>query len=138
MTVKRVNKTKEEVAHDMKVMAMAKEKIALVRRIYPFIKDNKSIYDAQTALYALAGYIKFELQQKERAFTIDDLALDMSKEKENEIKDTILKLMEEFKGEKGFSIAAILSEVGDSLQKYGAIKYLENPMSIIEEKDFVA
>ena len=138
MTVKRVNKTKEEVAHDMKVMAMAKEKIALVRRIYPFIKDNKSIYDAQTSLYALAGYIKFELQQKERAFTIDDLALDMSNEKESEIKDTILKLMEEFKGEKGFSTAAILSEVGDSLQKYGAIKYLENPMSIIEEKDFVA
>ena len=138
MTPKRVNKTKDEVARDMKIIASAKEKIELVRRIYPFIKDNKSMYDAQTALYALAGYIKFQLQQKEREYSIEDLALDLSKEQDGEIKDTMMKLMEEFKGEKGFSTAAILSEVGDSLQKYGAVKYMENPMSIIKETDFVA
>lgn len=136
MTPKRVNKTKEEIAHDMKVMQVAKEKIALVRKIFPLLKGQKTIYDAQTVLYGLAGYIKGELQKREREATVVDLNLDFSKEKE--FLDILTVLHEEFKGEKAWAFASLLNEFADSFQKYGAIKYLENPMDVIKEEDIIA
>lgn len=136
MTAKRVNKSKEEIAHDMKIIASAKEKIALVKRIFPLVKGQKTIYEAQTVLYGLYGYIKGELQKRERAATVEELALDFSKEKD--YLDVITTLHDEFKGEKAWAFANLLNEFADSFQKYGAMKYLENPMDVLKEEDIIA
>lgn len=137
-TQKRVNKTKEEIAYDMKVQQVAKEKVALVKRIYPHLKNQKSIYDAQTVLYGLAGYIKAELQKRERQPLIKDLALDFSKEKEGIMTDMLLALHNDFSEEKAWSFAALLNEFGDSLQKYGAHKYMQQGMDAITEEEIIA
>lgn len=136
---KRVNKTKEEIAYDMKVQQVAKEKIALVRRIYPLVKDQKSIYDIQTALYGLAGYIKAELQKREREILLSDLNLDFSNEpKDNEITKAILAVYADLSGEKAWMLEKLLSEFGDSLQKYGAHKYMQQTPDAITESEIIA
>lgn len=134
---KRVNKTKEEIAYDMKVQEVAKQKVALVKKIYPHLKSQKSIYDAQTALYGLSGYIKAELQKRERAYLVSDLNVDLSKEEKGVITDAVISLHEEFKGEKAWAFAALLNEFGDSLQKYGAHKYMQQGMDAITESEII-
>lgn len=138
MTIKRVNKTKDEISNDILLQQKTSEKIALVRKIFPLLKEQDSIYDAQTVLYGFSGYIKGEIQKRERAFDIKALEIDLSKEKEGKIKDGVAKLLEEFKDEKAWAFSSLLNEFADSFQKYAAIEYLKNPMDIIKEDDLIA
>lgn len=139
MTPKRVNKTKDQIAYEMKVQQVAKEKIALVKRIYPLLKSQKSIYDAQTVLYGLAGYIKAEIQKKEREIILSDLTIDFSSEPvDSEITKAILALHADLQGEKASILEKLLSEFGDSIQKYGSHKYMQQGMDAITESEIIA
>ena len=135
---KRVNKSKEDLkvqmAHTQKVEAQKK----LARLIFPVIASMKTIYDAQTVVNALAGFIKADQAAQVAAMKVKDLTIDLSKEKASEIKAAILALREVFFYENASDAAALLERFGNGLGQFSANAYMKNPMSDIKMEDFIA
>lgn len=110
----------------------------LARIIFPLIESQKTIYDAQTAVNALAGYIKLEIAKKAALTTIKDLPIDFSKEEDSPIKESMTAILPALQSENADKTSALLEKIGSSLAQFAAGKYMENPMSIIHVDDFIA
>jgi hypothetical protein len=137
-TPKRINKTKEEIAMEMaKKQVVAQEKI-LAKKMFELISNVDTIYDAQTVVNALSGYIKYEVQVRNSALTVNDLLIDLSKEKPSKINDAMSALKTEFQNEKALDLANLLERFGKTLAQYGANEFLKNPMDTIKVDDIVA
>ena len=137
-TPKRANKNKQEIAAEMNMKEVVKKERELAGIIFDAIKDQDSIYDAQTAVNALAGYIKYELNMKQHSLVLNDLLVDLKNEKDSKVKTAIERLKSELQGEKALDTAELLERFGKNLVLFGADKYMKNPMSIIKLEDFVA
>lgn len=136
---KRVNKSKEEIAEHIASQARVERMKALVRLMWPFIEDQKSIYDAQTVVSAAGGFIKESLQVKTKGITVADLELDLSvKEADNAVHTAAVKIIELLKTEPAESTAALLDRFGQTLGSFSSKKYLQNPMSAITLEEFMA
>lgn len=134
---KRVNKTKQEIAKEMAHRAKIEKDKALVRRIFPLLQ-TETIYDAQTALGAVAGYIKFDLAKKEGMLKVNDLLLDLSKEPESAITETMNAIKVELQDENARDVASLLERISNSFAQYGAAQYLKNPMKDLNVDEIVA
>lgn len=135
---KRVNKSKEELAKQMKYLQELEHQKKLARAMFPILESQKTIYDAQTVVNALAGFIKADMEDKIAELKVSDLEINLKKEEDGSIKTAILKLRELFNKESADDAAKLLERFGAGLGQYGAKKYLENPMSEIKMEDFVA
>ena len=139
MATKRVPKTKEElraqVAHIQKVEHQKK----LARSIYTLIKNQKTVYDAQTVLNASAGYIENEFAKKSSEIKVSELLVDVSKDKGDKVLVNAVQNIISFLGEESadFSVA-LLNRFANSLGDISAKKYMENPMKKITVQDIVA
>lgn len=134
----RVNKSKEEIAAQLAHKQKVDRQRVLARLIFPFIQDQKTIYDAQTVVNALAGYLKQDFETKTRAIVVKDLTVDLSKEEESPIKTAVLNLQGLLQAESADSAIEILQLVGNGLSQFASKKYMENPMNIIPVDEFVA
>ncbi len=134
---KRVNKTKDEIAKEMAHKANVEKQKALARRMFPLL-EVESIYDGQTALNALSGYIKFEMAVRESKLKINDLLLDLKKEPDTQITKVMEALKAEFQDEPAKELSDLMERMAKTLESFIARKYINNPMSEIKLEDIVA
>lgn len=137
MATKRVNKTKDEIAKEMAHKAKVEKQKALARRMFPLL-EVETIYDGQTALNALSGYIKFEMAVRESKLKINDLLLDLKKEPDTQITKVMEALKAEFQDEPAKELSELMERMANTLQSFIARKYVNNPMSEIKMEDIVA
>ena len=95
MTPKRTNKTKVEIKKGMKVSAVVQHQMDIARKIFPLLENNKTIYDAQTAVNAAAGYIKLELNKKAEVIKVSTLLEGLTETLKAEKKSEMKKSMED-------------------------------------------
>jgi len=140
MTVqkKRVNKSKEEIATEMKHKAVVSQQKELVKKIFAAIANQDTVFDGQTVLQALSGFIKYELSQKEATLKINDLLIDLSKQPKGKITKAIAELKVELQNENAKDTAQLLERFGNTLGQYSAATFMKNKMSKIKIEDILA
>jgi hypothetical protein len=138
MPKKRVNKTKDEIAEDIRHTQYVEKQKRLARLIFPVIEDMETVYDAQTVLNAVAGFIKYDLVVKEEAFKVHQVAFDTSKIDDGEVKTRILKLIDLLQVEGAKDVADLLEFMGSKLPQHLAHSHIKGPMSQIKSDEFIA
>ena len=137
MAPKRVNKTKPEILDEMAKRAKIENFKDMGRRLFPILKTD-SIYDAQTALDAVAGYVKMELAIKEAKLKINDIPLDFSKEPKGKVTDVMNAIKVEVQNENAKDVAEFLELFSRTFSSYAMKVFLEKPMSEVKVDDIVA
>ena len=136
--IKRIPKSKEELKAQMAHMQKIERSKKLARLIFPVVASMKTIYDAQTVVMALSGFIKAGLAEKMTAFTVNDVGVDLSKEKKSDVKAAVFALVTLLEDENADEMTALLERFGRGLGEFASKKYMENPMSVIKMEDFIA
>lgn len=134
----RANKSKEEIAQDMVKKQIVLKERELAKIMFQILEGQETIYDAQTVVNALAGYIKYEIQVKNSQFKVNDLLIDLSKEKKNKITEAMESLKAEFQNEPALDLANLLERFGKQLAMYGASEFLKKPMTELSAEDLIA
>ncbi len=122
------------MAHNAKI-ERSKE---LAHLIFPLIEDMETVYDAQTVLTSVAGFIQYDLVQKEAALKVHDIKFDYSHEPDSEVKKRVLKLVDLLQTEDAKSTSTLLQTISDKLGQHLAAVHLKGPMSQIKAEDFIA
>lgn len=135
---KRINKTKDEIAKEMAHKQMIEQQKALARTIFKCIEGQDSIYDAQTVVNALSGFIKYELSVKEASLKLNDLLIDLSNEPKTKITEAMEALKVELQDKNAKELASLLERFGQTLAHYGSAQYMKNPMSTMKVEDIVS
>ena len=133
----RINKSKEQIKAEMLLKAEISHEKQLATMIFPELQKQETVYDAQTLLHGLSGYIHHELENRTNKVLVGDLPVDVSKEKEGAIRDSFKTILEMLKEEKADNVVKLLKRYGDMLGYYGSVQFLKNPMSIIKEEDLI-
>lgn len=110
----------------------------LVKLFWPFLQEEMTIYDAQTAVNAISGYFNYEIQVRLAALKVEDIAIDLKNEKDGPIKDAMTHILEVFKGQNAKSSADLLERFGKTLGMFSAHTYMKQPMSTLKVEDIVA
>ena len=134
---KRVNKTKDELKAELLLQQELNREEFLSRPIFAVLKKQETIYDAQTLLHALSGYIFQQVEKRTSEIKVGDLPIDTSKEKEGPIKEGFAEILEILKDEKAETISKFLKRYGDMLGYYGAKEFLKKPMTELTEEDII-
>ena len=135
----RQNKSKDEIAANMAHTQKIERTKVLVRLMFPFIEEQKSIYDAQTVCAAAAGYIKQELNLKTTNIIVKDLLIDLSNDKGDKVlKDAVENLINLFQTEKADDAIQVLDRVARGLGEFSSAAYMKNPMKVIKIDEFIA
>ena len=133
----RKNKSKTEITEDMKRTQKVAHMKEVVSKVFPLLKVP-TIYDAQTTLNAVSGFIKADLEEKLEAIKLNTVEINLSKETDSEIKTAMLAIIEEFKDEPAQELSATLERLGRAFGEFGSIKFLKNPMDDIKLEDILA
>lgn len=134
----RVNKKKEELVADIEKTQRIERMKVLARLIWPFLEPQETIYDAQTVVNAVAGFLKVELNKKIDLIIVKDLPVDLSKEEDGDIKTSMEHLFQLLQTEKAEDTIALLEKMGNSFGQYAASEYLKNPISVMNRDEFIA
>lgn len=134
----RVNKPKEQLISEAKHVEKVNREKTLVKMMFPHVATQKTIYDAQTALSALSGFIKFGTDTVLGKLTVKDLKIDLSKEESSEVKTAILNIMGLIELENAKEMAGLLERFGNTLAQYSANQFMKKPMSDITIDDIVS
>ena len=132
------SKTKQELANEAKRIAYVNKQKYLARKIFPLIQSQKTVYDAQTALMAVGGYVKTALVQKMLETKVSDLKIELANEKQKEIKKAMDEILAAVQGDEAEDVEKILMMMGDRLAQFGANKFLKQPMSEVSADEFIA
>lgn len=135
-------KGQDQQKSNLKALLNQKQKIerqkTVAKLIFPFIANLPTVYDAQTAVYAIAGYIELEMIKKEQGLKISDLLLDLSREKEGEITTAMRLILGQLEIENAKESMDLLKTFGDKLPQFLSNRHLTDPMSTITSEDFIA
>lgn len=133
----RVNKTKEELVakidQDHRIAHMA----ALTKLLWPALETQDKIYDAQTVLQAIAGYIEMGLKIKQESIKVGELNIDLSKEEDSLIKSAMLNILGLVEIENAYDMAALVRKISDHIGQFGAHEFVKGPMTNIKVTDLV-
>ena len=136
---KRVNKTKDELIAIQERQNKIEREKTLVKLMFPLVENMKTIYDAQTVLSALSGYIKLEVDKKAAQFVVSDFKFeDLDKEKDSEIKTAIFALKDLLAIEKANDIAGLLERFSKILAQHSANEFMKGPMKSITIDKIIA
>jgi hypothetical protein len=138
MNKKRIPKSKDELKKQMEHSAKIERQKKLARIIFPMLQSQKTIYDAQTAVNAVAGFIKSGIALKMIELKVKDVEFDLSKEKNGVIKDAMLEIHAHLMDETADEAAALLERFGNGLGQFASSEYMKNPMSSIDIDKFIA
>lgn len=138
MKTPRINKTKEQIQADMKQIEKVKHIKEVVRKVYPLLEGVDSIYEAQTVLNALQGFIKVELEKVVDKITVGVLPLELEKEKDSKIKGAILSIALAMKDEPADEFSQTIERLARAFSDFGSNKFLKNPMSELKIEDILA
>lgn len=134
----RINKNKEELVADIERKQRIEQDKKLVTLMFPLVAGMKTIYDAQTALSALSGFITYGIEEKMLGIKLNEISIDLSKEKTSEVKTAVLHLQKLLINEDAKHIASLLKRFGDTLAQYSAKEYMKNPMKKLKVTDIVS
>ena len=133
----RKNKSKEEIMTDIK----QREKVAhikeVVKKVYPLLAVD-TIYDAQTVLNAIQGFIKVDLEERLDAIKLSDLKLDFSKESDSKIKTAMEVIVKELADEPADEFSQTIERLARAFSDFGAQKFLKNDMSSLKIEEILA
>lgn len=137
-SLKRINKTKEEVASDIKRAEKVAHMKDVVRAIYPLLEGQSTIYDAQTVVNALSGFITAHIEKKVLDIKLNDIEIDLSKEDPSKIKSSIVDIIALMKDESAQELTETLERLGRALSQYSANTFMKKPMAEIKLEDILA
>lgn len=132
------NKSKEQIAAEIKQNEKVKNDKIIVKLLFPFMENMKTIYDAQTALEAVSGYIKEGLAKKSELIKVKDLEVNLTQETESEVTSLMKNILGQIENEKAEDMADLLERFSSVLPKIGANEFLKGPMSTLKITDIVA
>lgn len=135
---KRVNKTKEQLTAQIEHKSKVEREKTLVKLIFPALATQKTVYDGQTVLGALSGFIKVEIDKKSASLLVKDLPIDLSKEEDSEIKSAISTLIGMLALENAKDMSVLLERFGNILAQYSANEYMKQPINTIKIENIVA
>lgn len=133
----RINKTKDQIAQEMKQLAKVKHIKEVVRKVYPLL-DVDTIYDAQTVLNAIQGFIKVDLEERLDKIKLNDLALNFDKEKDSKIKTAMQIIVKEFADEPADEFSQTIERLARAFSDFGAQKFLKNDMKSLKIEEILA
>lgn len=133
----RVNKTKDQLKAEMLLKQDISHEKQLATLIFPYLQKQATVYDAQTLLHGIAGYLHHELENKTNKVLVSELPVDLTQEKDGAFRDAFAELLVLLKEEKADKAIKFMKRYGDMLGYYGSKEYLKNPMSIIKEEDLI-
>lgn len=136
--VKRVNKSKEQISEEIKYTEKVTHLKEIVKQIFPVIANVDTIYDAQTVVNALSGFIEAHITNKLNEVKLSEITIDLSKEEESKIKTAIEQLVAMFPDESANELSETLERFGKSLSQYAAHTFMKQPMEILKVEDIVA
>lgn len=134
----RKSKSKKELIEDIARRERIDRQRALAKTMFPFVADLPTIYDAQTVMNALAGYIEFGFKKKAQEITVAAAMCDFSKEEDGPLKSAVVALHGLLEHEPAEDAVTILKRFGDGLPQFVAGRGLKEPMSTIKMDDFIA
>ncbi len=137
MKTPRVNKSKEQIEADLKQIEKVKHIKHIVRETFPLLKVD-TIYDAQTVLNALQGFIKVELEKRVDDIKIRDLNLSFKEEKDSNIKETMVNIIRFMAEESADDFSQIAERLARAFSDFGAQKFLKNPMDSLKIEEILA
>jgi hypothetical protein len=132
------NKTKQEIINEIKHTEDVKTIKKIITDIYPLISELDTIYDAQTTLGAVSGFIKADLDEKIRKIKVSEVEIDVSKEKELKIKAIIEKIVKKVKDESAQDVSETLERLARAFSDFGAIEFVKGPMDKVKLDDILA
>lgn len=138
MVAPRVNKKKEELIAEIERKQRIDNDKDLVKKMFPLIANMKTIYDAQTALSALSGFIVYGIDKKMSGIKVHELSIDLSKEEASEVKTAVMNLQTLLINEDAKTASALLKRFGDTLAQYSAKEYMKSPMKKLKITDIIA
>jgi hypothetical protein len=136
--LKKAPKTKNQILADMEHLARINREKSLVKLMFPMISTQDTIYNAQTVLSALSGFIKAAMDKKQSELLVGDLIIDLSKEEDSKIKTAILQLNDMLKIEKAKDTASLLERFGNILAQHSANEFMKKPMSEVTIDSIIA
>ncbi len=131
---KRINKSKQQIVDEMERKAKILRQKEMVRRIFPLLKVD-TIYEAQTAIFAVQGYLKEDLEKKMKIFKINDIALDFKGEPDTEITKVMHTIKSELQNDSAVEVMDMLEIFGNFFPDIGAEKYLAKKISELTIED---
>lgn len=134
---KRINKSKSQILDEIAQKAKIENFKNIGKKLFPMLTTD-SIYDAQTVLDALSGYIKMELAVKESSFLVSDLLVDLSNEPKGNITDIMKAIHTEISKENAKDMAEFLELFSKTFSTYAVNQYLKKPMSDLKVEDIIA
>ena len=135
---KRVNKSKEEIAAQLQHKQMIERQKSLAKLIFPYIADLPSVYDAQTACNAVAGFIKLGSKEAEDKLKVSDLEIVTTTSEKGLVLDAVNNILGLVEIENAKETASLLERMGSMLPQFLANKHLKDPMSVIKSEEFIA
>lgn len=122
--------SKEEITRQMENENKIKHIKEVVTKAFPLIENLDSVYDAQTAVNALAGLLAAEVEKKVGLIKISEIEIDLSKEKDGNIKTAILEMISLFPDESAQELSETMERLGTTLQSYVANEGMKAKMNI--------
>lgn len=135
---KRQNFSKEQLVQQMKFQDEVRHLKEIVVTLFPKLEGLDTIYDAQTTVNALSGFITAHIEKKVVDIKMRDLEIDLSKEEDSKIKTAILEIIALFPDESAQYLSESLERLGVKLPQFAADKFLKQPMSACTIEDFVS
>ncbi len=135
--MKRTNITKAQIENEMAQKQKVEHIKAVVRKVYPLL-DVDSIYDAQTVLNAIQGFIKVDLEERLDKIKLSDLNLEFEKEKDSKIKSAMQAIVKEMADEPADDFSQTIERLSRAFADFGSQKFLKNPMSELKIEDILA
>jgi hypothetical protein len=135
--MQRQNKSKEELLKEAEYRAIVTKKKELVKEIFPLLQKQKTLYDAQTVMGALAGFISQELKNKNDALILEDLNVDFKGLKEGPIRETVLAIYLSMNTEKAQMLSDLLNEMAEAFNKLGVHRFLNKEITEIKLDDLI-
>lgn len=133
---------KAQIIEQMKSKKLVKHQIDLAKKMFPHLTKDNSIYDAQTALNATAGYITLAFKDKISEITISDILPAIKKAIKAENKSAIKTSMEEMivilEKEPAQNAVALLERFGNILGVYSMREFMKQPMSSIKSEEIIS
>lgn len=134
----RKNMQKDDIVAEM----IKKQKVQalkdLVRKMYPILEKLDTIYDAQTTVNALAGFIDLEVEKKLKLIKMSDIKIDLAGQEKSKITVAIGELIKLLKDESAEEASETMDRLASVFTQFGAHKFLQGPMSGMTVDELVA
>lgn len=134
---KRNNLSKDEIKSQLEMDTKVNHLKDVIRSLFPHLETLDTIYDAQTVVNALSGFISAHVEKKLSEIKLSDVSIDLSKEEDSKIKTSIEALIELLQDEPAKDLSQTLERLGKAFSELGAHNFLKKSMSEISVTDIV-